>query len=95
MEIFWIAVGLFLLIVLGLCWRYDQRMKAQGRSLRHASDALGRLQPAAGRAGRQGPGRVVAHRNPVPDRATVRARRQAGPQIAPLRRPAADPLCRP
>lgn len=38
MEIFWIAVGLFLLIVLGLCWRYDQRMKAQGRSLRHASD---------------------------------------------------------
>lgn len=38
MEIFWIAVGLVLLIVLGLCWRYDQRMKAQGRSVRHSTD---------------------------------------------------------
>lgn len=38
MEIFWIAVGLGLLIVLGLCWRYDRRMKAQGRSLRHSTE---------------------------------------------------------
>lgn len=46
MEIFWYGVGAVLLLVLVLCWRYDRRMRSQGRTVRASSDMIGESRDA-------------------------------------------------
>lgn len=41
MILFWSLLLIFVVSILALCWRHDQRMKRQGRSVRSAGDMLG------------------------------------------------------
>ncbi len=41
MGIFWFGLAIVLLLILVLGWRYDRRMRAQGRNVRGSSDMVG------------------------------------------------------
>jgi hypothetical protein len=41
MEIFWFVLALVVVVVLIVGWRYDRRMRSQGRNVRTSTDMVG------------------------------------------------------
>ncbi|MGI8694722.1 MAG: hypothetical protein ACR2JK_17785 [Geodermatophilaceae bacterium] len=41
MAFFWFGLAIVLLLILVFGWRYDRRMRAQGRNVRNSSDMVG------------------------------------------------------